>query len=72
MLVQVITKDLLSNIAKKIQHYFILRTRAHVRTYVHTCLTLAAMHSVSAEVTLLAMKLLTFKEKDNTPDRRTT
>ena len=37
-----------------------------------TCFTLAAMHNVKGDVTLLAMKLLTFKEKDNIPDNNTT
>ena len=37
-----------------------------------TCFTLAAIHSVSAEVTLLATKLLTFNANDKTPDNNTT
>ena len=37
-----------------------------------TCLTFAAMHNVSGEVTLLAMKLETLREKDNTPESKTT
>lgn len=37
-----------------------------------TCFTLAAMHRVRAEVTLLAIKLLTFSENERMPERSTT
>lgn len=37
-----------------------------------TCLTLAAIHKVRGDVILFAIKLVTFRENDRIPDKRTT
>ena len=37
-----------------------------------TCLIFAAIHNVSGDVTLFAMKLDTFNENDSIPDNNTT
>ena len=44
----------------------------HYDLVLFTCFTLAAIHNVRGDVTLFAMKLLTLRENDRIPERRTT